>query len=59
MNIIKSVIFILTFSLVTLAFADQIPVEDRWAIVAYFKALQRSRKATAKDIPQDVLKDMR
>jgi mono/diheme cytochrome c family protein len=32
----------------------QIPVEDRWAIVAYVRALQRSQNATANDIPSDV-----
>ena len=32
----------------------QIPVADRWAIVAYFRALQRSQNATRDDIPEDV-----
>jgi mono/diheme cytochrome c family protein len=32
----------------------QIPVADRWAIVAYFRALQRSQNATKDDIPEDV-----
>lgn len=32
----------------------QIPVEDRWAIVAYFRALQRSQNATIDDIPEDM-----
>ena len=31
----------------------QIPVKDRWAIVAYLRALQRSRRATIDDIPVD------
>ena len=30
----------------------QIPVEDRWAIIAFFKALQRSQNATIQDVPQ-------
>ena len=30
----------------------QIPVSDRWAIVAYFRALQRAHNATINDIPQ-------
>ncbi len=34
----------------------QIPVADRWAIVAYFRALQRSQNATRNDIPDDVRK---
>lgn len=33
------------------AYAPQIPVEDRWAIIAYVRALQLSRNATAEDIP--------
>lgn len=33
-------------------YADQIPhVEDRWAIVAYIRALQLSRNASAADVP--------
>ena len=29
----------------------QIPVADRWAIIAYFRALQRSQHATQNDVP--------
>jgi mono/diheme cytochrome c family protein len=32
-------------------YAQQIPVEDRWAIVAYLKALQRSQQATIDNVP--------
>lgn len=32
-------------------YATQIPVEDRWAIVAYLKALQRSQHATLDEVP--------
>jgi mono/diheme cytochrome c family protein len=32
-------------------YASQIPVEDRWAIAAYLKALQRSQHATMTDVP--------
>ena len=32
---------------------SQIPVGDRWAIVAYVKALQRSQNARIEDIPSD------
>ena len=32
-------------------YGDQIPVNDRWAIVAYVKALQLSRDATLNDVP--------
>ncbi len=33
-------------------YAAQIPVHDRWAIIAYVRALQLSRNATAEDIPE-------
>jgi len=32
-------------------YASQIPVRDRWSIVAYIKALQLSQNATSGDIP--------
>ncbi|MCX6549548.1 MAG: cytochrome c [Acidobacteria bacterium] len=32
-------------------YAGQVPVPDRWAIVAYVKALQRSQQATVADVP--------
>lgn len=32
-------------------YAQQVPVRDRWAIVAYVKALQRSQHATIGDVP--------
>ena len=35
------------------AYGKQIPVLDRWAIVAYVKALQRSQDARPADVPQD------
>lgn len=31
----------------------QIPVEDRWAIVLYLRALQRSQNATLDDVPEE------
>lgn len=34
-------------------YGAQIPVEDRWAIAAYVKALQRSQNASESDIPAD------
>ena len=34
-------------------YAAQIPVEDRWAIAAYMKALQLSQNATIQDVPGD------
>ena len=35
-------------------YADQIPVEDRWRIVAYVKALQFSQNADLQDVPEDM-----
>jgi mono/diheme cytochrome c family protein len=32
-------------------FADRIGPQDRWAIVAYLRALQRSQHATVNDVP--------
>lgn len=32
----------------------QIPVDDRWSIVGYVRALQRSQKATLKDVPPEL-----
>ena len=34
------------------AYGRQIDVEDRWAIILYVRALQRSRLASITDIPQ-------
>ena len=34
-------------------YQDQIPVADRWAIVAYVRALQRSQKASFNDVPPE------
>lgn len=34
----------------------QIPVEDRWAIILYVRALQRSQNATMKDVPKELRK---
>lgn len=36
------------------SYKAQIPVNDRWAIVAYVRALQRSQNATLKDVPEDI-----
>ena len=35
------------------AYADQVPVVDRWAIVAYIRALQLSQHAPADQLPPD------
>jgi mono/diheme cytochrome c family protein len=36
------------------AYGPQIPVEDRWAIVAYLRALQRARGTTVDDVPEEI-----
>jgi mono/diheme cytochrome c family protein len=36
------------------AYRFQIPPDDRWAIVAYLRALQRSQNATLQDVPSEV-----
>jgi mono/diheme cytochrome c family protein len=41
------------------AYGPQIPVEDRWAIVAYVRALQRSQNATVEDVPPDIRAQLR
>ena len=35
-------------------YGSQIPVDDRWAIVAYLRALQRSQFSTVDDVPEDL-----
>jgi hypothetical protein len=35
------------------SYRHQIPVEDRWAIVLYLRALQRSQDATLDDVPEE------
>lgn len=39
-------------------YGTQIPVADRWAIVGYIRALQRSQNADRADVPADVLAGM-
>jgi mono/diheme cytochrome c family protein len=41
------------------AYGHQIPVEDRWAIVAYVRALQRARTATLDDVPEENRRTLR
>lgn len=36
------------------SYRAQVPVSDRWAIVNYVRALQRSQNAAAKDVPANV-----
>jgi mono/diheme cytochrome c family protein len=39
-------------------YADQVTVPDRWAIVAYIRALQLSQNATVSDVPPDALSQL-
>ena len=39
-------------------YANIVDVNDRWAIVAYIRALQRSQHATVADVPPDALADL-
>ena len=41
------------------AYGTQIPVGDRWAIVAYVRALQRSQNATVDDVPEEIRAQLR
>ncbi len=41
------------------AYADQIPEDDRWAITAYIRALQRSQATTPGDVPAEQLQQLK
>jgi hypothetical protein len=41
------------------SYGYQIPVADRWAIVAYVRALQRSQNAKILDIPNDIINNLK
>jgi mono/diheme cytochrome c family protein len=41
------------------AYRFQIPERDRWAIVAYVRALQRAMAGTVKDVPPELRPDLR
>jgi mono/diheme cytochrome c family protein len=41
------------------AYASQIPVADRWAIVLYVRALQRSQDASVADVPPELRRQLR
>jgi mono/diheme cytochrome c family protein len=41
------------------AYGPQLSVDDRWAVVAYVRALQRSQNATVEDVPEDVRAQLR
>lgn len=41
------------------AYGSQIPLADRWAIVAYVRALQRSQRGTVEDVPPQLRSSLR
>lgn len=41
------------------AYGAQIDVDDRWAIVGYIRALQRSQNASLEDVPTEIRKDLK
>lgn len=41
------------------AYGSQIPVADRWAIVAYVRALELSQDATVNDVPPELRRQLR
>lgn len=41
------------------AYGDQIPPRDRWAIVLYVRALQKSRMASLDDVPENLRGDLK
>jgi hypothetical protein len=41
------------------SYAAQIPVEDRWAIILYIRALQLSQNATIDDVPEELRGELR
>ncbi len=40
------------------SYRSQISVEDRWAIVSYIRALQRSQHATVADVPESMRREL-
>ncbi len=40
------------------AYKFQVSVEDRWAIIAYLRVLQRAAHATMNDVPADHRSDL-
>jgi mono/diheme cytochrome c family protein len=41
------------------SYASQIPEADRWAIILYVRALQRSQDSSVKDVPEDIRPQLR
>jgi hypothetical protein len=41
------------------AYKYQVTARDRWAIVAYVRALQRTTTSTVQDVPQELRADLK
>jgi hypothetical protein len=41
-----------------MSYGPNVPVDDRWAIIAYLRALQRSQNASANDVPPEHRADL-
>jgi len=41
-----------------MSYGGNVPVADRWAIIAYLRALQRSQRASAADVPPEHVADL-
>jgi mono/diheme cytochrome c family protein len=41
-----------------MSYGGNVPVADRWAIIAYLRALQRSQNATAADVPSEEMEKL-
>ena len=41
-----------------LSYADKLTAPDRWAVVAYVRALQRANAGTVADVPADKRKEL-
>ncbi len=41
------------------SYSHQIPVADRWPIVLYVRALQRSQNASVNDVPEEILQKLK
>ena len=40
------------------SYVEQVPVADRWAIIAYIRALQLSQNANVNDLPENLKKEL-
>ncbi|MCZ7648785.1 MAG: cytochrome c [Planctomycetota bacterium] len=40
------------------SYADKLAREDRWAVIAYVRALQRAQNAKLEDVPEEARKEL-